>query len=78
MVMPLQGQGKCYGNFTDIDAVMQLKANRYVKNEKEHFKVKDLNIEFNIGNANLELEVSFHFVVGSIQSKIISVLELFF
>lgn len=63
MVMPIQGAGKCYGNFTDIDALMQLKANRFVKNGKEHFKVKDLNIEFNIGNANLELEV------GSIYNK---------
>lgn len=57
-MMPLMGNGACRGNFSDIDAIMALKTERIIKSTgKEHFKIKELNIEFNIGNASLQLEV---------------------
>lgn len=45
LMMPINGRGSCFGNFSDIDGVVSLKLNRTNKNGKEFFKVDFMMIE---------------------------------
>lgn len=58
--MPIKGNGRAHGNFTDIDGIISMKLNRVNKRGAEHFKVDFLEIEFNIGGANVQLENLFN------------------
>lgn len=56
LMMPINGRGDCFGNFSDIDGVLSLKLKRYEKNNHEFFKVDFMQIEFNIGAAKVQLD----------------------
>jgi Haemolymph juvenile hormone binding protein (JHBP) len=48
LMMPINGRGNCFGNFSDIDGVVSLKLNRVDKNGKDFFKVDFMMIEVRI------------------------------
>lgn len=56
LMMPINGRGDGFGNFSDVDGVLSLKLNRYERNNEEFFKVDFLQIEFNIGAAKVQLD----------------------
>lgn len=56
LMMPINGRGDCFGNFSDIDGVLSMKLQRYEKNNKDHYKVDFMQIEFNIGAAKVQLD----------------------
>lgn len=60
LMMPINGRGACFGNFSDIDGVLSTKFNRVKKDSKDHFKVDLMQIEFNIGNAKVHLDNLFN------------------
>lgn len=45
LMMPINGRGSCFGNFSDIDGIVSLKLKRIDKNGKEFFKVDFMMIE---------------------------------
>ncbi|XP_059610123.1 uncharacterized protein LOC132257288 [Phlebotomus argentipes] len=52
LMLPLQGKGVSYGNYTDVEATASLFCERVAgKGMKEHFVVEDLSVEFTIGDA---------------------------
>lgn len=55
LMLPIAGQGACWGNFTDIDGTVSVQLERIMKNGQEHFKTKFMKIEFNIGGATSHL-----------------------
>lgn len=56
LMMPINGKGLCFGNFTDIDGVLSMKLQRVKQGEDEHYKVDFMQIEFNIGGAKVQLD----------------------
>ncbi|KAG5680382.1 hypothetical protein PVAND_009891 [Polypedilum vanderplanki] len=58
--LPIKGQGRAYGNFSDIDGVLSMKLDRIEKNDKLHYKVNFLQTEFNIGGAKAQLDNLFN------------------
>lgn len=60
LMVPLEGRGKAFGNFSDIDAVVSLKSDRILQGDKEFLKVKDIFAEFNIGYASIKLDNLFN------------------
>lgn len=60
LMLPVSGQGKCWGNFTDIDGAVSMQLDRVKKNGNEHFKTNFLNIQFNIGGATARLDNLFN------------------
>lgn len=49
LMMPINGRGSCFGNFSDIDGKISLKLNRISKKGKEFFKVDFMLIEVRDG-----------------------------
>lgn len=45
LMMPINGRGSCYGNFSDIDGIVSLKLKRVDKDGKDFFKVDFMMIE---------------------------------
>lgn len=39
LMMPINGRGQCWGNFSDIDSILSMKLNRIKINGQEHYKV---------------------------------------
>lgn len=60
LMLPVMGQGPCWGNFTDIDGVVSMKLDRVMKDGQEYFKMNFLNIQFNIGGAQARLDDLFN------------------
>lgn len=60
LMMPINGNGNCAGNFSDIDGALSLKLKRVKKDGKEHYKVDFLLIDFNIGMAKVQLDNLFN------------------
>lgn len=44
----------------DVDAIAGLRGERFIKNNEEHLRVKDLFVEFNIGGATVQLDDLFN------------------
>lgn len=60
LMMPINGRGPCFGNFSDIDGVLSLKLGRTKRANKEYYKVDFMQIEFNIGGAQVQLDDLFN------------------
>lgn len=60
LMMPINGRGNCIGNFSDIDGVLSMKMARVNINGREHYKVDFMQIEFNIGGAQVQLDNLFN------------------
>uniref|UniRef100_A0A336MQ09 CSON004043 protein n=1 Tax=Culicoides sonorensis TaxID=179676 RepID=A0A336MQ09_CULSO len=60
LMVPMVGNGKSTGNFSDVDAIASLKAERFTRNGREYLKVKDIFAEFNIGHASVHLDSLFN------------------
>lgn len=56
LMMPINGNGLCSGNFSDIDGVLSMKMKRVEKSGEKHYKVEFMQIEFNIGAAKVQLD----------------------
>ncbi|CRL02518.1 CLUMA_CG015347, isoform A, partial [Clunio marinus] len=50
LMMPLNGKGACFGNFTDIDGVLSMKINRVERNSQQYYQIDFISSEFNIGS----------------------------
>ncbi|XP_060517811.1 protein takeout-like isoform X2 [Cylas formicarius] len=53
LMMPIKGSGLSYGNYTDIDATVSMKAQRLQKGNETFYNIKDFFVDFNIGKASL-------------------------
>ncbi|XP_055703719.1 uncharacterized protein LOC129802123 [Phlebotomus papatasi] len=52
LMLPLQGQGLSYGNYTEVETTATLHCERIMgKDKKEHFRIQDLSVDFTIGDA---------------------------
>lgn len=60
LMMPINGAGKAFGNFSDIDASLSLKLKRVERNGSDHYKVDFIFINFNIGAAKVQLDNLFN------------------
>lgn len=60
LMMPINGRGPCFGNFSDIDGVLSIKLGRTKRDNKEFYKVDFMQIEFNIGGAEVQLDNLFN------------------
>lgn len=56
LMMPINGRGSCYGNFSDIDGVVSLKLKRINKNGEEFFKVDFMTVEVRTESEELRVE----------------------
>lgn len=55
LMMPINGKGSCYGNFSDIDGIVSLKLKRINKNGEKFFKVDFMTIEVRTENLSVKL-----------------------
>ncbi|KAI4485986.1 hypothetical protein M0804_006475 [Polistes exclamans] len=62
MMLPLSGIGTASFNLTDVDYTLKIKFEPYhePKTNQEHFRVNDLNIDYNIRNLHVHLDNLFN------------------
>ncbi|XP_063709108.1 protein takeout-like [Culicoides brevitarsis] len=60
LMVPMVGNGKSTGNFSDVDAIASLKAERFNRDGREFLRIKDIFAEFNIGHASVRLDSLFN------------------
>ncbi|XP_066247839.1 protein takeout-like [Euwallacea similis] len=60
LMMPIVGSGLSFGNYTDIDAVVTMKANRIEKDGEQFFNIAECVIDFDIRDARLRFENLFN------------------
>lgn len=62
LMLPITGQGKAYGNYTDIIAVVTTQGENYVKksDQKTYFRVTDFFVDFDVGHASIQLDNLFN------------------
>lgn len=62
LMLPIVGNGMSYGNYTDIDVVATVQAERYrvPRTGKEHWRVIEFFCDFDVGNARVHLDNLFN------------------
>jgi len=62
LLLPINGNGLARGNFTDIEVIATVQAERYQskKTGEIHFRVIDLYVDFDVGHANIYLDNLFN------------------
>ncbi|KAF7282490.1 protein takeout-like [Rhynchophorus ferrugineus] len=60
MMMPINGAGLSLGNYTNIDAILTMKARNIQKDEEIYFHIQDCTVDFNIGHAQLYFQNLFN------------------
>ncbi|XP_037946301.1 protein takeout [Teleopsis dalmanni] len=60
MMMPLVGQGGCQANLTDVELKTVIIGQKYKKNGVTYIKVKDINLKYELGKAEMHLENLFN------------------
>ncbi|GAB0098497.1 hypothetical protein DMENIID0001_142380 [Sergentomyia squamirostris] len=57
LMLPLQGKGQSYGNYTEVETTATLHCERVLGLDKqEHFIIQDLSVDFTIGNAKWKFD----------------------
>lgn len=62
LMLPINGNGLARGNFTDIDVIATVQGERYQsrKTGEIHYRVTDLYLDFDVGQANIYLDNLFN------------------
>ncbi|XP_072383759.1 protein takeout-like [Diabrotica undecimpunctata] len=60
MMMPISGSGKSSSNYTNIDASITIRAEKIEKNNNVYYNVKDFDINFDIGEAEIHFDDLFN------------------
>uniref|UniRef100_A0A8D9BXL7 Protein takeout n=1 Tax=Cacopsylla melanoneura TaxID=428564 RepID=A0A8D9BXL7_9HEMI len=61
LVLPIKGNGKCTGNFTNVDAIVFFKGKPYTKNNKQFIKVEDApKVTIKLGNSKMHFDNLFN------------------
>ncbi|KAL1490572.1 hypothetical protein ABEB36_013242 [Hypothenemus hampei] len=60
LMMPIRGSGQSFGNYTDVEATVTMKANRVEKDDEVYYNVQECKIDFNIGHAKLRFDNLFN------------------
>ncbi|XP_020289007.1 protein takeout-like [Pseudomyrmex gracilis] len=62
LMLPVRGNGEACGNFTNIDALVTVQAERYEsrKTGKTHLRVTEFYMDFEVGHANVKLNDLFN------------------
>ncbi|XP_044750407.1 uncharacterized protein LOC123310806 [Coccinella septempunctata] len=60
LMMPILGSGNFYGNYSDIEAIVNILGQKIVKDGEIYFNIKDFYIDFNIGHATIQLDNLFN------------------
>lgn len=58
LMLPINGNGLARGNFTNTDVIATIQGERYYseKTNETHYRITDLYIDFDIGQANVHLD----------------------
>ena len=62
LLLPITGEGTAYGNYTDIDVVVNMQGERYQDRQQrdEHFRVTEFYCDFEVGHASIHLDNLFN------------------
>ncbi|XP_012263654.3 protein takeout-like [Athalia rosae] len=60
LMLPIAGEGKAWGNYTDINAVVTTQGEKYEMNKETYFRVTDFYVDFNVGHASIHLDNLFN------------------
>ncbi|XP_025834607.1 uncharacterized protein LOC108734142, partial [Agrilus planipennis] len=60
LMMPIVGNGKCTGNYSNIEATIVSQAEKIRKDGQLHYNVTDFFVEFSIGSATVHLDNLFN------------------
>lgn len=62
LMLPISGNGLAHGNFTDIDVIATVQGEHYrsQKTGETYYRVTDLYVDFNVGQANIYLDNLFN------------------
>ncbi|XP_029169662.1 protein takeout-like [Nylanderia fulva] len=62
LLLPINGNGLARGNFTDIEVIATVQGERYKsrKTDEIHYRVIDFYVDFDVGNANINLDNLFN------------------
>ncbi|XP_046420963.1 protein takeout-like [Neodiprion fabricii] len=63
LMLPITGEGKGYGNYTDINAIVTTQGEDYANSKdgnKTYFRVTDFFVDFNVGHATIHLDNLFN------------------
>ncbi|KAL1450221.1 hypothetical protein WDU94_002664 [Cyamophila willieti] len=61
LVLPIKGNGKCSGNFTNVEAVVFFQGKPYKKNNKQFIKLDDApRVTIKLGNSNMHFDNLFN------------------
>lgn len=62
IMIPVTGNGKLTGNFTEIEALVMVQGEQYKnpKTQKKHFRVLEFYVDIDIGNSSIHLDNLFN------------------
>ncbi|XP_030766703.1 protein takeout-like [Sitophilus oryzae] len=56
LMMPIKGSGLSTGNYTEIEAILSMKAKNIEKDDEIYYNIQDCSVDFKIGHAQLNFE----------------------
>ncbi|XP_050309722.1 protein takeout-like [Anthonomus grandis grandis] len=60
LMMPISGSGASTGNYSNVEAIMTMKAKKIQKDEETYYNIEDCYVDFNIGHAELHFDNLFN------------------
>lgn len=62
LMIPIKGEGRLTGNFSDINADIMIQGERYQNSidNNTYYRVRDVSIDFDVGNASVHLDNLFN------------------